>query len=68
MNQKNKTLLAIRVHPWQLFRFKKYLEWQKQRPSYAIQEILQFFFGSAVPKNIMDSWIDEYKKSQGEDA
>jgi hypothetical protein len=57
----NKTLLAVRVTPWQLFRFKKIVEWKKSRPGIMMQEALQIYIsGLNIPQKIMDAWLDEY--------
>lgn len=54
-----KNLLAVRVDPWQLFRFKKFCKYSGKRPSVAIQEALQIYF-STLPRGTMTQWLHEY--------
>lgn len=64
--RKFSNLLAVRVQPWQLFRFKKMVEFTKRRPSDLMQDALQIYFSHfPVPKKTMDAWIDEYHAKTG---
>jgi hypothetical protein len=60
-----KNLLAVRVDPWQLFRFKKYVSWRKAKPSWVIQEALQHYFASVkIPEKLLNEWLNEYHKKE----
>lgn len=61
-----KNLLAVRVDPWQLFRFKKYCSFSGKRPSVVIQEALQVYF-SSVPKGTTSIWLNEYSCAKREE-
>jgi hypothetical protein len=64
--QKTKSnLLAVRIEPWQLFKFKKFVEWRRSRPSIVIQEALEmYFYDFAIPKKIVSAWLEEYQKGK----
>lgn len=64
MKQRKPNLLAARVHPWQLFKFKRYCEWRKIKPSDGIQEALSYlYYESRIPKKVCDSWLREYHEA-----
>lgn len=55
-------LLAVRVQPWQLFRFKRYVLYAKKKPSVVIQEALQIYFSSiTIPEAIKTQWLNDYQ-------
>jgi len=61
--RKAPTLLAARVHPWQLFRIRKVAEWLKQPFSRVIMDALQVYcHGLEIPRETLDKWLDEYHK------
>jgi hypothetical protein len=60
----NRTLLAARVEPWQLFRFKKFVEWRKSRPGIVLQEALQVYLSKKIPAGLLNKWLDEYHNQE----
>lgn len=61
MPKKKDNLLAVRVEPWQLFKFKKIVKWRKMRPSHVIQEALQIYSsGLKIPEKLLKQWLEEY--------
>jgi hypothetical protein len=63
--KKQKNILAARVEPWQLFKFKKFVEWRNSRAGIILQEALQIYFSTMdLPKDIMDHWLDEYHQKK----
>lgn len=58
----NKTILAARVSPWLLYRFKRYSKFSGKRPGIILQEALQNYFHrrALVPEEEMSRWLDEY--------
>jgi len=60
---KKSNLLAVRVQPWQLFRFKKWVEHSKKKPSIVIQEALQIYFSTLnLPKSLIEKWLKEFRR------
>ena len=63
MSTKRKTLLAARVEPWQLFKFKKIVKWRRTRPGIVLMEALQFYSNYLnIPEKTMREWLEEYHK------
>lgn len=63
-NKKN--LLAVRVEPWQLFKFRKIVEMKGMRPGVIIMEALQMYASTIkIPKETLDQWLEEYKGGGG---
>jgi len=68
LTKKRDNLLAVRIHPWQLFRFRKWVERSGKSPSQAIQEALQIYFSTLnLPKSMINKWLSEYRKTEGEE-
>jgi len=66
MAKRKKNLLAVRIEPWQLFKFKKIVKWKKQRPSYVIQEALQIYSNVLkIPEKLIKKWLEEYHEETG---
>jgi len=56
-------LLAVRIQPWQLYKFKKYVDYRKSRPSIIIQEALQIYFSTQeIPEKYLEIWLDEFHR------
>jgi len=63
---KKSNVLAVRVQPWQLFKFKKFCEVSRKRPGVVIQEALQCYFSFLpITKTMEDRWLDEYHAAGG---
>ena len=63
MTTKRKNLLAARIEPWQLFKFRKIVEWRNMRPGFVLMEALQLYSNSLkIPKELMDEWLKEYNE------
>lgn len=63
MSIKKKNLLAARIEPWQLFKFKKIVEWRKMRPGFILMEALQMYSNSLkIPEKLMEQWLREYNE------
>jgi hypothetical protein len=63
MDKKKDTLLAVRVEPWQLFKFRKIVKFKGMRPGVVIMEALQMYAGMLnISKETMDNWLKEYHK------
>lgn len=64
-------LLAVRVEPWQLFRFKQFVKHRRARPGIVLQEALQIYFRTIkLPKDLEKRWLDLYheEKRAGHEA
>ena len=60
---KRKNLLAARIEPWQLFKFRKIVEWRKMRPGFILMEALQIYSNSLkIPKELISKWLKEYNE------
>jgi len=64
---KKSNLLAVRIQPWQLFRFRKWVEYSGKRPSIVIQEALQIYFSTLnLPKSLIEKWLKEFRSKNNE--
>jgi hypothetical protein len=62
---KQSNVLAVRVEPWQLFKFKKVVRWLGWRPSFVLQEALQMYCSSLkIPDTVLKEWLEEYGKGR----
>ena len=60
-------LLAVRVHPWQLFRFRKYAQKHGIHLGQLATEMIQEYLAQpyhGVPKAELEKWLAEYHETQ----
>lgn len=55
-------LLAVRIHPWQVFRLRKYADMNGQNEGAVVTDALKVYFGILdLPDSLTESWIAEYR-------
>lgn len=59
--------LSVNIHPWQLFRFRKWVEITGKKPSDIIQEALQIYFSQMkITDKEIQKWLKEYHEIKRE--
>lgn len=62
-------LLAVRIHPWQAFRLRKYAEMQGQNEGVILMDALKTFFSMQnLPGELTQKWLAEYRTIHNEGA
>lgn len=60
-------LLAVRIHPWQAFRLRKFAELQGQNEGLILMDALRTFFSlQNLPSELIQQWLAEYRASHNE--
>ena len=58
-------LLAVRVHQWQAFRFRKWAEHKGVPLGMMLTEAIQGFLVSEnIPQELIEEWLREYRETQ----
>ena len=59
------TLVGVRVHSWQWFKFRKWAESKNLAPGEALSMAIQeFLAGQNISREMMDAWLAEYHQGQ----